>query len=54
VIRFKLDDRDIIFDDMTVGKHCSNPGKQEGDFVIIKSDKFPTYHFANVVDDHLM
>ena len=24
------------------------------DFVIIKSDCFPTYHFANVVDDHLM
>lgn len=26
----------------------------EGDFIIIKSDGFPTYHFANVVDDHLM
>lgn len=25
-----------------------------GDFVIIKSDGFPTYHFAHVVDDHLM
>ncbi|KAJ8941090.1 hypothetical protein NQ314_010495 [Rhamnusium bicolor] len=25
-----------------------------GDPVIIKSDGFPTYHFANVVDDHLM
>ena len=24
------------------------------DFIIIKSDGFPTYHFANVVDDHLM
>lgn len=24
------------------------------DFVIIKSDGFPTYHLANVVDDHLM
>lgn len=24
------------------------------DFIIIKSDKFPTYHFANVVDDHDM
>jgi glutamyl-tRNA synthetase len=29
-------------------------GKQEGDFVLIKSDGYPTYHFANVVDDHLM
>lgn len=24
------------------------------DQVIIKNDGFPTYHFANVVDDHLM
>ena len=24
------------------------------DFVILKSDGFPTYHLANVVDDHLM
>jgi glutamyl-tRNA synthetase len=25
-----------------------------GDFVILKSDGFPTYHLASVVDDHLM
>ena len=54
VIRFKLDDRDVIYEDMANGIHKSNPGKQEGDFVILKSDKFPTYHFANVVDDHAM
>ena len=24
------------------------------DLVLIKSDGFPTYHFANIVDDHLM
>ena len=24
------------------------------DPIIIKSDGFPTYHFANVIDDHLM
>ena len=24
------------------------------DFIIIKSDGFPTYHFANVIDDYLM
>lgn len=28
--------------------------QSEGDFVIQKSDGYPTYHFANVVDDHLM
>lgn len=54
VIRFKLDDRDIMYNDLTSGKHVSNPGRQEGDFVLIKSDGYPTYHFANVVDDHLM
>ena len=26
----------------------------EGDPVIMKSDGFPTYHLANVVDDHYM
>jgi hypothetical protein len=26
----------------------------EEDFIILKSDGFPTYHLANVVDDHLM
>ncbi len=26
----------------------------EGDPIIMKSDGFPTYHLANVVDDHLM
>ena len=24
------------------------------DFVILKSDRLPTYHFANLVDDHFM
>lgn len=26
----------------------------EGDPIIMKTDGFPTYHLANVVDDHLM
>ena len=25
-----------------------------GDFVLLKSDGYPTYHLANIVDDHLM
>lgn len=28
--------------------------KYEGDPVIVKTDGYPTYHFANVVDDHYM
>ena len=29
-------------------------GKDVADFVAIKSDGYPTYQFANVIDDHLM
>lgn len=38
-----------------VGKRkISFENKEQEDFVIIKSDGFPTYNFANVIDDHLM
>ena len=30
------------------------PNQDQEDFVMMKSDGFPTYHLANVVDDHLM
>lgn len=30
------------------------PNLQQEDFILIKSDGIPTYHFANVVDDHEM
>jgi glutamyl-tRNA synthetase len=30
------------------------PNAQQNDQVLIKTDGFPTYHLANVVDDHLM
>ena len=29
-------------------------GKSGDDAVLLKSDGFPTYHLASVVDDHLM
>jgi nondiscriminating glutamyl-tRNA synthetase len=51
---FKVEDKDVAYDDMLTGKNKVNLYKQEGDFVLMKSDGFPTYHFANVVDDHLM
>ena len=35
-------------------KHCLGLSKEEVDMILIKSDGFPTYNFANVVDDHLM
>ncbi len=39
---------DELYGDITV------PNEELDDMVLIKSDGFPTYNFANVVDDHLM
>lgn len=39
---------------MIYGSFVYYVAQNEGDPVILKSDRFPTYHFANVVDDHLM
>jgi len=54
VIRFamKLEGK-TEFDDVVRGRLSFDNALQD-DFVIIKSDGFPTYNFANVVDDHLM
>lgn len=38
-----IGDKKIVFENNT-----------QEDFVIIKSDGYPTYNFANVIDDHLM
>ncbi|MCL5019128.1 MAG: glutamate--tRNA ligase [Patescibacteria group bacterium] len=35
-------------------KKISFVGKDVDEFVILKSDGYPTYHLANIVDDHLM
>lgn len=53
-IRFKISDKDESFDDLIYGKITSNVSLSEGDPVILKTDGYPTYHFANVVDDHMM
>ena len=39
---------DDIYGDITV------PNEELDDMILIKSDGYPTYNFANVVDDHLM
>jgi glutamyl-tRNA synthetase len=41
------------FDDVIYGKISVDNTELE-DMVLIKSDGYPTYNFANVVDDHLM
>lgn len=39
---------DEIYGDIT------QPNEELDDMILIKSDGYPTYNFANVVDDHLM
>ena len=47
------EEREISFTDTIRGK-ITIPSKDVDDQVLIKTDGFPTYHFAVVVDDHLM
>ncbi len=54
VIRFLIpDNREIAFTDLVRGQVKFHT-KDIDDPVIMKSDGFPTYHLAVVVDDHLM
>jgi len=43
----------IVFDDI-IREHVEFESDNVDDQVLIKSDGFPTYHLANIVDDHLM
>ena len=54
VVRFKIPDDEIIVGQDAVYGKISIKGQDLDDFVILKSNKFPTYHLANVVDDHDM
>ncbi|MBD3376894.1 glutamate--tRNA ligase [candidate division KSB1 bacterium] len=47
------ENQDIEFDDIIRGRVVFNT-KEVDDQILIKSDGFPTYHLANVVDDHFM
>lgn len=53
-VRFKLSSDCCSFEDMIFGGIAYDVSLNEGDPVLMKSDGYPTYHFANVVDDHLM
>ncbi len=54
VIRFKMpENEDVMFNDMVRGEVKVNTATLD-DKILFKSDGLPTYHLANVVDDHLM
>ena len=54
VVRLKVDaNREVVCNDLVRGVVRVNSNELE-DKVLMKKDGMPTYHFANVVDDHLM
>ncbi len=53
VLRFKAPRRPVTVVDLILGEVTVAPEDQD-DFVIVKDDGYPTYHFAVVVDDHHM
>ncbi|KAI3404861.2 MSE1 [Candida oxycetoniae] len=59
VIRFKSPNEyptitDLLHGDLSLQPQYNLKDKRFDDFVILKNDGMPTYHFANVIDDHLM
>jgi len=54
VIRMKVPlSGEVRFDDLVRGPIIV-PARDVDDQILLKSDNFPTYHLANIVDDHLM
>ncbi len=53
VIRFKMPEKEISFNDLVRGK-ITFDGSLIGDFVIAKNLESPLYNFAVVIDDYLM
>ena len=54
VVRFKTPlEGETSFHDLIRGKVTFQNDTLD-DFILLKSDSYPTYHLANVVDDHLM
>jgi glutamyl-tRNA synthetase len=54
VVRLKVPmEQEIKFNDLIRGE-VNVRGRDVDDQILLKSDGFPTYHLANVVDDHLM
>jgi glutamyl/glutaminyl-tRNA synthetase len=52
-VRFKTPAFNLVVEDMIQGK-VKFETKLIGDFIIVKSDGFPSYNYAVVIDDYLM
>jgi glutamyl-tRNA synthetase len=54
VVRFKMpEDETVVMNDLIRGRIEVNTNAVD-DKILFKSDGMPTYHLANIVDDHLM
>ncbi|KAK0566418.1 Glutamate--tRNA ligase mitochondrial [Tilletia horrida] len=51
VVRLKMPERTIPFEDLVFGKFNLDPRDLGNDPILLKSDGWPTYHLANAVDD---
>lgn len=49
-LRFKSDPKSYTWNDAVMGERSTGPEVID-DFILIKSDGFPTYNFAHIVDD---
>ena len=54
VVRFRIDPGETVRFTDTVRDAVSFRTDELGDQVLLKADGLPTYHLANIVDDHLM
>ncbi|HET6863632.1 MAG TPA: glutamate--tRNA ligase [Candidatus Saccharimonadales bacterium] len=52
-LRFKSEPKNYSWQDEVMGELHAGPESVD-DFILIKSDSFPTYNFAHIIDDHLM
>lgn len=52
-LRFKSEPKAYAWNDLVLGDLSTGPEVID-DFVLIKSDGYPTYNFAHIIDDHLM
>ncbi len=55
VVRFKIDpDREVVVNDLIRGRVSVNSNILDDKVLYKSADDLPTYHLANIVDDHLM
>ncbi|MBR5469470.1 MAG: glutamate--tRNA ligase [Paludibacteraceae bacterium] len=55
VVRFKIEaGEDVVVNDLIRGEVCINSSILDDKVLYKSADNLPTYHLANIVDDHLM